>query len=48
MWVKANGCREAEVRIGAVIREAELKKQTRGDLKVEAASHDRGNPTCLK
>lgn len=29
MWVKANGHREeAEVRIGAVIREAEPKKQT--------------------
>lgn len=48
-WVKAKDCREeAEVRVGAVIREAELKKQTRGDLKVEEAWHERGNPRCLK
>lgn len=47
--VKANDCKdEAEMRIGAVIREAELKKQTRWDLKVEEAWHHRGNPTCLK
>lgn len=49
MWVKANDQREeAEVRIGAVIREAELKKQTRGGLKVEGAQHERRNPPCLK
>lgn len=49
IWVKANDLREeAEVRIGAVIREAELKKQTRGDLKVERTWHERGNLPCLK